>query len=85
MIIYMLDTPHASLTLFTSHSVAKCVSPNKDYYYLEYRFGLLFGRPLQSLWTTVELSMSTCPNKRRDLVFRSVVINLLIYIFIYLF
>ena len=33
---YMLETPHTSLTLFTSHSVVKCVSPNKDYYYFEY-------------------------------------------------
>ena len=50
----MLETAHTSLTLFISHSVVKCVSHNKNYYYFEYRCGLLLGRPLQSLWTTVE-------------------------------
>ena len=36
-ITYMLKTPHTSLTLFTSHSVAKCICPINDYNYFEYR------------------------------------------------
>ena len=52
---HMLETPYACLTLFTSHSVAKCATPNKDDDYFEYRIGLLLGRPLQTLWTTVDL------------------------------
>ena len=42
----MLKTPHARLTLFTIHSVAKCVSPNKDDYWFEYHCGIIFGIPL---------------------------------------
>ena len=48
----MLETSLTSLTLFTCQSVAKCVSLNKDYYYLNYRYDPLLGKP--SLWTTVE-------------------------------
>ena len=38
----MLETSDTSLTLSTSHSVAKCVSLNKYYDYFEYRCGHLF-------------------------------------------